>query len=384
MRAQLSVARLALALGALTLLSGLAYAAEPRNLGNTLAALKERKSLTIGYFGGSITAGSGASRAEQTSYRALTTKWFRQRFPHTRITEINAAIGGTGSSLGAFRAQRDLLDKRPDLVFVEFAVNDGSGSEAPVKRAMEGIVRQIWKANPSADIVFLYTISEPGYAVYAKGEIPGAVRYHHDVAAWYGIPEVNIGQELYKTMVAEKKPWEAFFKDSAHPSDAGYANYMKTLAAFLEAHLGDAPQPPVKLGKPLVANPLENGRLVDAWTVDAPGWTRDPKKLGSIFPHMLTCDKPGTELTYKFTGTAIGLYWQIASDSGDIEWSLDGGKPQRRSSWDRYALRFDRPNYAVLSDTLPADEHTLKIKILPEKNPQSKGRMIRLAAFMVN
>lgn len=377
-------ARMALAACALVLLAGLAQAATPRTLGNTFTLLKEQKKLSIGYFGGSITAGAGASKAEQTSYRALTTKWFRAHFPGARITEINAAIGGTGSNLGAFRAQHDLLSKNPDLVFVEFAVNDGSGREVPMKRAMEGIVRQIWKANPAADIVFLYTLAQGNYGDYAKGQTPGAVRYHHDVAAFYGIPEVNIGLELYKTMTAEKKPWEACFNDGAHPKDAGYANYMKTIAAFLESRLADAPEDPVRLGKSLTENPLENGRLVDAWTVAAPGWTQDNHPLGSVFPHMLACGAPGTELSFKFNGTAIGLYWQIASDSGDIEWSVDGGKAARRSSWDKYALKYNRPNYAVLADALPPGEHTLKIKVLSDKNPQSKGNMIRIAAFMVN
>ena len=33
-------------------------------------------------------------------------------------------MGGTGSDLGVFRLQHDVLRQRPDLVFIEFAVND--------------------------------------------------------------------------------------------------------------------------------------------------------------------------------------------------------------------------------------------------------------------
>ena len=45
-------------------------------------------------------AGSGASKPNETSYRALTTRWFREQFPKAELVEINAAIGGTGSDLG--------------------------------------------------------------------------------------------------------------------------------------------------------------------------------------------------------------------------------------------------------------------------------------------
>jgi hypothetical protein len=39
---------------------------------------------TIGYLGGSITAGAHASDPEKTSWRALTTAWLRRRFPQVR------------------------------------------------------------------------------------------------------------------------------------------------------------------------------------------------------------------------------------------------------------------------------------------------------------
>lgn len=86
-----------------------AYSAPPRDLGNAFGKVQRDRQLTIGYFGGSITEGAGASDAAKTSWRSLTTSWFRKQFPNAQITEINAAIGGTGSPLGAFRTQTDLL-----------------------------------------------------------------------------------------------------------------------------------------------------------------------------------------------------------------------------------------------------------------------------------
>lgn len=37
---------------------------------------------------------------------------------------MDAAIGGTGSQLGAFRLKRDVSRFHPDLVFLDFTVND--------------------------------------------------------------------------------------------------------------------------------------------------------------------------------------------------------------------------------------------------------------------
>src|SRR3569623_990170 len=121
-----------------------AMAAETQpSRGRTVAKLANKKQLTIGYYGGSLMAGAGASNAAKTSWRARTTAWCKEHFPEAAITEVNAASGGTGADLGAFRCANDLLTKDPDLVFIEFAVNDGGTPALRVKRSMEGDVRQI-------------------------------------------------------------------------------------------------------------------------------------------------------------------------------------------------------------------------------------------------
>jgi lysophospholipase L1-like esterase len=362
-----------------------AGAADAPLLGRTFEKLRAQKALTVGYFGGSITAGAGASKGDETSWRALTTKWFRDQFPGARITEINAAIGGTGSELGAFRCRNDLLSKNPDLVFVEYAVNDGGGQDPLNKRTMEGIVRQIWTANPRADVVFIYTSTKALAPAYDKGETPNAIRLHGAVARHYGIAEVNVGKALWQAIKDGKGTWETLAPDSVHPSDAGYRIYADVVAAFLEAHKADAPAPPpVTLPAPLTKDPLDKGRLVDATAAEAPGWKVEEKSLAGRTPRRLVSDAPGSTLTFKFTGTAVGVYWLVAPDSGDVEWSIDGSPPKRRSSWDRYALKFTRPHYTVFSTELPPGEHVLTIKVLAEKNEQSTGTAVRIGAFLVN
>jgi len=357
----------------------------PEGLGRSFQKLRKTGKLNVGYLGGSITAGSGASKPNETSYRALTTKWFQEQYPKAEIKEINAAIGGTGSDLGAFRCQRDLLSGKPDLVFVEFAVNDSS-NESRVMRSMEGIVRQIWHANAEADIVFLYTINKNSMAAtYDKGELPNTVQWHNKVAAAYRIPTLNMGEAIYRAVKDGKQTWEKVLPDNVHPSDIGYEIYMQQIRPFLASHQKDKKSKPrTKLPKPLSAENFENAHLVDAQDLVAEGWTRDDASVGKRFPHSIATNKPGTELKYKFKGTAIGLFWIIAPDSGDVEWSIDGSKPKRASSWDSYALRFSRNNYVIFNDSLTPGEHELTFRVLAEKNEKSTGTWIRIGSLLVN
>lgn len=119
---------------------------------NALARMKAGKEVRIAYLGGSIT--------EQAGWRVKSLEWFRKQYPSARISEINAAIGGTGSDLGVFRLRHDVLQFKPDLLFVEFAVNDGGAPPDRIHKSMEGIVRQAWRDNLATDICFVYTLTE--------------------------------------------------------------------------------------------------------------------------------------------------------------------------------------------------------------------------------
>ena len=86
-----------------------------------------------------------------------TLKWFQDQYPNAAVSEINAAIGGTGSDLGVFRLGHDVLRHKPDLLFIEFAVNDGAPHHR-IHQAVEGIVRQTYAADSATDICFVYTL----------------------------------------------------------------------------------------------------------------------------------------------------------------------------------------------------------------------------------
>lgn len=81
------------------------------------------KKLKIAFLGGSITG-------KDDCWRPQTMELFRRLYPHIAWEEINASVGGTGSDFGAFRLRHEVVVHNPDLIFVEFAVNDGAVSQA--------------------------------------------------------------------------------------------------------------------------------------------------------------------------------------------------------------------------------------------------------------
>ena len=214
-------------------------------LGNSFrkfaASQKTQEYTKISYFGGSITEGAGSS-APDKPWRALLHQHLRKEFPGSTLAENNAAIGGTGSWLGAYRTRNQALYGGAALVIVEFAVNDTGAEEAKVMASMEGIVRQIRRADSTTDILFVYTMTKPMLEIYRTGQLPPTVQWHERVAEHYGIPSVNMAAYAAERILAGELTFDEFAKDGVHPTDRGYAIYFDALKPFVAQCKADAQQ----------------------------------------------------------------------------------------------------------------------------------------------
>ena len=348
-------------------------------LPNTVYRLQCDRALTVGYFGGSITE-NGA----ENGWRGRTTAYLRAAFPNAEIREIQAAIGGTDTTLGIFRCERDLLSHKPDLVFIEFAVNDyGAPSRTAVNT--ETILRKIYAANPYAEVVIVFTLTQSIAENMARG-IPYRSRDEQmRVARHYGLPTVNIGDALLRAIRHEcGGDWLPYVPDTTHPNAAGYVSCAAEMQSFLAAALAPAPHGlrAVRLPEPLCSALHPDARLEDAAQALSDGFTPVEKSLCGRYPHYLE-GSAGASLSFSFRGTEVGLYWMLAKDSGRIEYSIDGGEWQTRSAWDTYCLRFNRAGSTILAAELPDGAHELRLRVAREKDEQSGGTLIRIGAFLV-
>lgn len=361
-------------------------------LANTFVALRRGQPLTIAYLGGSITAGAGASDAGKTSYRALVTRWFRETYPKADVREVNAAIGGTPSDLGAFRLGRDVLARKPDLLFVEFAVNDGGLPDDLINRAMEGIVRQVRRDNRRTDICFLYALAKDHLPDFAANRLPRTHRLHEGVAAHYGIPAVNMALAAAQRINAGRMPWDEFAKDAVHPTDAGYRIYADAVTGWLaqENTRGYEGHPQTRrtahaLPAPLFAGNFENAAMLDfSDTKSSSGWRRENKKWAGQFDHIAVADTPGATLALEFTGTVLGIFYVLGPDSGAFEYRVDGGAWKKCDPFDQWARGGYRAHSRLLETDLKPGRHRLELRTLAEHHPDSRGTTTRLGYLLAD
>jgi len=362
---------------------------ERSGLPNILSKLKSGSTVRIAYLGGSITS--------QDGWRSTSLDWFRQQFSNARVSEINAAIGGTGSDLGVFRLQYDVLEHQPDLLFIEFAVNDDGVPAQQIIRCMEGIVRQTWKRDPSTDICFVYTLAGDMLATLQQGRFPRSASAMEKVAEHYGIPSIHMGLEVARlekegklVFKGEKPKTEAeraalgdkilFSPDAVHPyTDTGHQLYLEAVVRSLPrieevGTLGLHPLP-----APLVADNWEAAKMVPlSQATLSSGWRRLnaptnslAKSFGNRLPELWAAREPGESISFKFRGTTARIYDLVGPDCGQVTIAVDDRPPVLTPRFDAYCT-YHRLSTLSVAEGLPEGVHSVKITIHPQQPDKAK------------
>lgn len=376
-------------------------------IGNVMAKIRAGQTVTVAYLGGSITAMNG--------WRNKTTDWLKTTYPMATFKEVHAAIGGTGSDLGVFRLGRDVLAHKPDLLFVEFATNDGGAAPEQIWRSMEGIVRQAWKQDPLTDIVFTYTITTASANDYVNGMCNRSASSMELLADHYGIPSINFGvrvaqllkenklimdAQVIETAVPKESPDRdklireqlaaeqrlLFANDGVHPRDEGHELYKAAIVAGL-TQMKDMPPADHKaaLATAFVADnwesakmvPLNDKMLTGNWTA-LPADDGKQKEFGDRMGQIWMADRPGSSLHFKFKGSVAKVYDLLGPDGGQVTVTVDGKKGDKPvPRFDSYCTYHRIATLDVVNDSDMNKVHEVTIEIHPEQ-PDRKCVAFRL------
>lgn len=352
---------------------------------------KERKG-RVAFLGGSIT--------EMNGWKNLIEEQLRQRFPYTDFVFVEAGIGSTGTTPGAFRMQSDVLSKgKIDLLFVEAAVNDHTNGFSPLEqvRGMEGEVRHALLNDPETDIVMLHFIYDPFIPMVAKKQQPDVVLNHERVANHYLVPSVNLVQEIGERMNDGEFTWEQF--GGTHPLPFGHAFYAAAIQHLLDSMWrGVTPDMPV-VAHEVPEQPLDEysyyqGDFIDlkeaklnkGWKYVA-SWRPDnayEKRKGFVNVPMLEATRPGDKLTLDFEGKAVGIFCTPGPAAGILEYSIDGAPFKKLDTFTPWSRSLYIPWVYMLATELEAGSHKLVLRISKEKNPASLGTECQIRNFVVN
>lgn len=289
-------------------------------LKNLMKRAAKGESLVIGFLGGSITQGS-LSSTPKTCYAYLVYEWWKKSFPNAAFSFVNGGIGGTTSHYGGARAWKDVLCYRPDIVTVDFSVNDDANEF--FEETYEGTLRRLLAAPSAPAVVVLNNV------FYDTGK--NAQDYHNRIADHYGIPHVSIKDTVYPDVESGKIVRADITPDNLHPNDKGHRLVADEICKLLDSIKAEMEEETIAgeniegkitkteasvlLPAPLTENAYEHSRLIQIQDNEAilDGFLVDPiekKGMLDIFKNGWTAAHTNDKISFEIECSCLAVQYR--------------------------------------------------------------------------
>lgn len=326
-------------------------------LADAMKRAKAGEQITIGTIGGSITQGTAASTTdERYANRAL--EWWTKAFPQAQLDFVNAGIGATDSYIGVHRVDADLLSKKPDVVIVEFSVND---TDAALNlQTYDSLVRKILTAENHPAVILLFTTQEDGTSLQDT---------HMQIGTAYDLPMISYKNAVLPEIEAGRFTWKDISPDNIHPNSTGHGIIGELLWSYFNSVYAKLDQIDTSdlsfTAAPVTKDLYAKGVLLDSTSLTPKSIQGfEQAEVSYQFPNGWTT-KDGGELTFEVTGSNIGVLFYRTVDGKSGQYSvyvddrliqvLDGNFP---GGWGNYA----QAQQVYTSDA--SSTHTVTIKQL--------------------
>ncbi|WP_438432822.1 SGNH/GDSL hydrolase family protein [Gorillibacterium sp. sgz500922] len=341
--------------------------------------------VAVAFIGGSITQGAGAVPLNSNCYAYRSYSIFKQKFGKDQgdsVRFIKAGVGGTPSELGIVRYDRDVLrdgSAEPDIVVIEFAVNDG-GDETEGNCFESLALKALGAANRPA-VILLFSVFVNDWNLQDRLAPVG----------WqYDLPMVSVKDAVVEQFRLTKAEGNViskrqFFYDIYHPTNAGHRVMADCLSFLFEAadHSASEGEEGWAGKPPVIGNDFVETRLLDRLSsseialiepgsfcgtdTDLQMAELDDHPYGSPqFPHNWMHEgqvgNDGFRMTIHSKRLLLVFKDSGSSDFGSAEIRVDG---RHVKTADPHENSWTHCNAAILYNEQESREHTVEIKMAP-------------------
>jgi acyl-CoA thioesterase-1 len=162
------------------------------------------------------------------AYPHLLHRGIKERFPYAVVNVIVTAIGGEDSETGAKRFERDVLAHQPDVVTIDYALND---RRIGLERARKAWASMIEQAKAKGVKVILLT---PTADLAAKLDDPADPLNQHAEQIRYGVGLVD-SYAAFKTYVQAGGRLDELMAQVNHPNAKGHGLVATELLKWFAA-----------------------------------------------------------------------------------------------------------------------------------------------------
>ncbi|MEH7116714.1 SGNH/GDSL hydrolase family protein [Neobacillus vireti] len=221
--------------------------------------------VTIAYIGGSITQGAGAKPIHTQCYAYQSYLKFREMFGKDEgrnVHFVKAGVGGTPSELGMIRYERDILRNgkvEPDIVIVEFAVNDAGDETKGI--CYESLCLKILSSENKPAVILLFSVFVDDWNLQDRLS---------PVGKHYELPMVSVKDAVVEQFRLTKEEGNIitkrqFFYDIYHPTNDGHTIMADCLSyLFSETKKSNRDRDDIKIDiSPVIGSCFKDVQLLD-------------------------------------------------------------------------------------------------------------------------
>lgn len=371
-----------------------------RRLKAAIEKAQKGEKVTIAYIGGSITQGAGAKPIHTGCYAYKSYLKFKELFGKKggdNVHFIKAGVGGTPSELGMIRYDRDVLrngEVRPDIVVVEFAVNDEGDETKGI--CYESLILNILSAENKPAVVLLFSVFLNHWNLQERLSPVGRL---------YELPMVSISDAVVEQFKLTREQGNIitkrqFFYDIYHPTNDGHTIMADCLGHLFEQTARNSwDDKEVSLDKePAIGNSFVGIHLIDkkdnacGAVIEQGSFKEIDKELQLVemdvnplgtpqFPYnwMHTPESGKESFCMTVSSKSLILIFKDSGrmDFGKAEVYVDGN---RVLTADPQAVGWTHCNAAILYQEEISREHKIEIKM----SKDSKDKYFTILGFGYN
>lgn len=339
---------------------------------NAMQKAMRGEDVTIAYIGGSITEGA-SSTTHTKCYAYQFYDMFKQRYGKnggSNVHYVNAGMSGTPSSLGVIRYSRDVAPSNPDIVFVEFAVNDAD--DVTNGDAYESLVRNVLNSPNKPACMLIFSVFKPDWNLQDR-MIP--------VGKQYNLPMVSIKNAVVPAVKSGQIRSEQFWaNDGWHPVDYGHKLMADCIMYCVDQMLtkGKDANDITVSNNAAIGKTFENMTMIDSQTkmdglsINAGGFNANDTTPGNFqynnqpkfkYDWKHTTYGGTTSFTMKVTCKSMLFAYKLssASTAGKVDIYIDGKYSQTVDSYKNGG--WNNPWVIKLMGNSTAAQHTIEIRM---------------------
>lgn len=207
--------------------------------------ISKKKKLTLGFLGGSVTQGYIGGTVLERAFPQIFAEMLRARGQDVQTYVL--AEAGMDTVTGNLLCESQLMQYHPDLVFIEFAINETTLRHSVL--SFESLLCKLIERPEPPVVCLLLMRSANGY---------GCDSYMEPIAEHYGLPCVSMRRGLEPALDDGSMTWDEFADSESHPHLQGHELLAQCLMHLYEQGAASVPQPIPPLPEPWLGIPFRD------------------------------------------------------------------------------------------------------------------------------